>query len=108
TSVICEILQTSVGERNALLDCVEYLEQRNRSKLTTTEAETLASLLDPSPQAKRAFTIRTLKDRAGERSTRSSESFDFTGLSTKLTWLLHSGAFDQQNMLSIDPQKLLR
>ena len=28
TSVIAEILQVSLPERNALLDCVEYLQQR--------------------------------------------------------------------------------
>jgi hypothetical protein len=105
--VICEILQTTVGERNALLDCVEYFEQRGRAKVATSDSESLGVLLDASPQAKLPFTLRSLKDRAGERSSRSSDFFDYTGLSTKLMWLIQSGAFDQQNMPSLDPARLL-
>ena len=33
TSVIAEILQTTLPERNALLDCVEYLEQKYQTDL---------------------------------------------------------------------------
>src|SRR5262249_15452451 len=44
SSVIAEILQTTVAERNALLDCIEYLESRARTKLVTRESEGLASL----------------------------------------------------------------
>jgi DNA helicase HerA-like ATPase len=108
TSVIAEILQTSVGERNALLDCIEYLESRARTKLVTREAEGLGPLLDPSPQANLAFTLRSLKDRAGERSSRSNEFFDYTALSAKLMWLVHSGTFDQPNMRSLDTERMLK
>jgi len=107
SSVIAEILQTSVSERNALLDCIEYLETRAKTKVATREAEALKGLLDPSPQATLPYTLRSLKDRAGERSTRSSEFFDYTGLSAKLMWLLQSGAFDQPNMRSLDPERML-
>src|SRR5439155_17074338 len=37
TSVIAEILQVSVPERNALLDSVEYLQQKARTKVSTSE-----------------------------------------------------------------------
>jgi DNA helicase HerA-like ATPase len=108
SSVIAEILQSSVGERNALLDCIEHLESRAKTKVGTREADSLGSLLDASPEAKLAFTLRSLKERAGERSSRSSEFFDYTGLSSKLTWLLQSGAFDQLGMRSLDPERLLQ
>jgi DNA helicase HerA-like ATPase len=49
-----------------------------------------------------------LKTRAGERSPQSSEFFDFTGLSAKLTWLLNSGAFDQPSLRSLDPERMLQ
>jgi DNA helicase HerA-like ATPase len=106
-SVIAEMLQTTVSERNALLDCIEYLESRARTKVSTREADGLGALLDPSPQANLPFTVRSLKDRAGERSSRSSEFFDYTGLSAKLLWLLQSGAFDLPNMRSLDTQRML-
>jgi DNA helicase HerA-like ATPase len=106
-NVIAELLQTTIGERNALLDCIEYLESRARSKLSTRDTESLETLLDPSPQARLPFTLRSLRDRAGERSARSNEFFDYTGLSAKLLWLVQSGAFDQPNMRSLDTQQLL-
>lgn len=107
TSVIAEMLQTTVGERNALLDCIEYLENRAKTKVATKESESLEALLDPSPQAKLPFTLRSLKDRAGERSAKSNDFFDYTGLSTKLMWLMQAGAFDLPNMRSLDPERLL-
>jgi len=107
TSVIAEILQATMAERNALLDCIEHLENKARTKVTTSEVESFGALLDPSPQARLAFTVRSLKDRAGERSTRTSDFFDYTGLSIKLLWLLQSGAFDVPNMCSLDPIRLL-
>lgn len=107
TGVIAEILHTSVGERNALIDCVEHFEVRARTKMTTSDAEELQPLLDPSPQAKLPFTVGSLKDRAGERAPRSNESFDFAGLSFKLAWLVNSGTFDQPKLRSVDPEKLL-
>jgi hypothetical protein len=108
TSVICEILQASMAERSALLDCVEHFQHRARTKMTTSESEHLAPLLDPSPKAAFPFTLRSLKERAGERSSRSSECFDYTGLSAKLMWLLNSGAFDEPNTRSIDVEALLK
>lgn len=107
SSVIAEILQTTVSERNALLDCIEHLENRAKTKVATREAEGLGSLLDPSPQAQLPFTLRSLKERAGERSSRSNEFFDYTGLSAKLLWLMQSGAFDQTGMCSLDMGRML-
>jgi uncharacterized protein len=107
TSVIAEILQTTLPERNALLDCVEYLEQKNRSKVSTSELDALVSLLDPLPTAKLAYTLKTLRERAADRASRSTEFVDFQGLSTKLMWLLQSGAFDQPNMKGIDIAEML-
>jgi DNA helicase HerA-like ATPase len=106
-NVIGEILQVNTPERNALLDCIEYLESRARTKLATRDADSLEPLLDPSPQAKLAFTLRGLRDRASERSSRSNEFFDYTGLAAKLLWLVQSGAFDQVNLRSLDPERLL-
>jgi DNA helicase HerA-like ATPase len=108
SGVIAEILQTTIAERNALLDCIEYLESRAKSKVATREAEGLASLLDPSPTASLPFTLRSLKDRAGDRSSRSNDFFDYTGLSAKLLWLMQSGAFDQPNMRSLDLERMLK
>jgi hypothetical protein len=108
TAVIAEMLQASLPERNALLECVDYFEQRARNKVATTEMEGLLGLLDPSPQAKLPFTVRHLRERASERSSRSSEFLDYQGLSTKLLWLIHSGAFDQVNVCGLDPAGMLR
>src|SRR5437868_3766756 len=107
TSVIAEILQTTLPERNALLDCVEYLEQKNKSKVSTNELENLAGLLDPSPTAKLPYTLRSLRERAADRSSRSTEFVDYQGLSTKLMWLLQSGAFDQPSLKGIDVAEML-
>jgi hypothetical protein len=107
SSVIAEILQTSVSERNALLDCIEHLEGKAKNKVATSEAESLGSLLNPSADAPLPFTLRSLKDRAGERSSRSNDFFDYTGLSAKLMWLMQSGAFDQPKMPSLDSERML-
>jgi DNA helicase HerA-like ATPase len=107
SSVIAEILQASVAERNALLDCVEHLVGRAKARVPTREGENLDPLLDASPDAPVLFTLRTLKDRAAERSSRSNDYFDYTGLSVKLMWLIQSGAFDQPKMRSLDPSRLL-
>ncbi len=96
SSIIAEILQASVAERNALLDCIEHLVGRAKTQLATREADALGPLLDPSPQASLPFTLRSMKDRAGERSSRSSESYDYTGLSAKLRQEPgHGGCFAQ-------------
>src|SRR6202011_4177317 len=95
TNVIGEILQVSIPERNALLDCVEYLQQRARTKVSTSEPEGLQVLLDASPNAKLPFNLRTLRERGADRSSRGTEFFDYAGLTSKLSWLAHSEAFDQ-------------
>ena len=107
TPIVTELIQASLPERNALLDCVEHFQNKAWQRMPTTEAERLSGLLDPSPQANRPFTLQQLYDRARERSPRSSELFDFLGLSTKLLWLIHSGAFDQQNMNGLDPAGMM-
>jgi hypothetical protein len=107
TTVIGEILQVSLAERNALLDCVEFFQQKSRTKVATSEAESFQTLLDASPQARVPFTIKTLRERAAERSSRATEQMDFAGLSAKLSWLLHSGAFDQVNLNSLDPARMM-
>jgi hypothetical protein len=106
-NVIGEILQVAIAERNALFDCIEYMQQKARSKLNTSEAEGLQALLDASPQAKVPFTLKSLRERALERSARGGESIDYAGLAAKLTWLMHSEAFDQMNLRSLDPVRML-
>jgi hypothetical protein len=106
-SLIAELLQTSIAERNALFDCMEHLVNRAKTKLATREAETFGPLLDPSPQASLPFTVRSLKERASERSPRGNDGLDYTGLAAKLMWLVHAGAFDQPNMRALDPERML-
>src|SRR5262249_45819036 len=67
----------------------------------------LLGLLNPSPQAQRAFTLQQLYDRARDRSSKTTELFDYLGLATKLLWLINSGAFDQPNVPSLDPVGML-
>jgi len=107
TSVIGEILQVSAAERNALMDCVEFLQQRARGKTSTSDREGYEALLDTSPQARLAFTLRSLRERAAERSTRSTDFFDYLGVSAKLTWLLHSEAFDLVDLPPLDPGRMM-
>src|SRR5207302_9921491 len=70
TNVIGEILQVTLPERNALSDCVEYLQQQARTKVSTSDSEGLRLLLDASPTAKLPFNLRTLRERAIDRSSR--------------------------------------
>jgi len=107
TSVIAEILQVSVPERNALLDCVEHLQQKARTKVSTNEPEGLRILLDASPQARVPFTLRTLRERAADRQSRATEFFDYNALSAKLSWLVNSEAFDVVNLRSLDPVSMM-
>ena len=107
TSIIGEILQVSLPERNALVDCVEHFQQRARTKVTTSEAESFQQLLDASPQAKLPFNLKTLRERANERASRSTEFFDYSGLTAKLTWLQNAEAFDLMNMPSLNPVRML-
>jgi DNA helicase HerA-like ATPase len=107
SSLVAEILQTSIAERNALLDCIEHLVGRAKTKIATRDADTLGPLLDPSPQAPVPFTVRSLKERASERSPRGNEGLDYTGLAAKLMWLVHAGVFDQPNLRALDPERML-
>ncbi len=107
TSVIAEILQVSLAERNALFECVEYLMQKARVKMTTSEPIGYQTLLDPTPAAKLPFTLLTLRERANERSSRGTEFLDYAGLAAKLSWLLNSEAFDQLKLHSLDPVRML-
>jgi DNA helicase HerA-like ATPase len=107
TSVIGEILQVSIAERNALYESVEYLMQKARVKMTTSEPGGYQSLLDATPQAKLPFTLLTLRERANERSSRGTEVLDYAGLASKLSWLLNSEAFDQIKLNSLDPIRML-
>ncbi len=107
TDVIGELLQVSLPERNALLDCVEYLQQKARSRLTTREPDGFQTLLDASPQARLPFTLRTLRERASERASRGTEYCDYAGMAGKLGWLFNAEAFDLPNMPSLDPLHLV-
>jgi uncharacterized protein len=107
TSVVTELIQASMAERNALMDCVEHFQNKVWQRTSTTEADRLTGLLDPSPKAARAFSVQQLYDRARERASKTTELFDYLGLATKLLWLINSGAFDQPNMYSLDPTGML-
>jgi hypothetical protein len=106
-SVIAELLQATVPERNALLDCVDHFEVKARAKMPSNEVEALHRLLDASPEAPLPFTLKMLRDRANERSSRGSELFDYVGLATKLLWLMRSGAFDQPGLKGLDAAEML-
>ena len=80
TPVVTELLQATKSERNALMDCVEHFQNKVWTKAPTTEADRLAGLLDPSPKAARLFTLNQLYDRARERSSKTSELFDYLGI----------------------------
>jgi DNA helicase HerA-like ATPase len=107
TSVIAEILQVTLPERNALFECVEYFQQKARARLNTTDTESYQTLLDASPEAKLPYSLRSLRERASERSSRGSEFFDYAGLAAKLSWLQHAEAFDLVNLAAIDPVRLV-
>jgi DNA helicase HerA-like ATPase len=107
TSVIGELLQVSIPERNSLLECTEYFLQKTRSKMSTSDPESFQTLLDASPEVVLPFTLRALRDRASERSSRGSEFLDYAGLAAKLSWLMNSGAFDQHNMRSLDVTRMM-
>jgi DNA helicase HerA-like ATPase len=108
SSIMTELLQTNLAERNALLDCIDHFQQRFQSRLPTSDLERFHELLDPSPQAKLPYTLQMLRSRAVERSPRNSESLDYVGLGAKLQLLIHSGAFDQPNRKGLDPGEMLR
>jgi DNA helicase HerA-like ATPase len=107
TPVVNELIQATKPERNALMDCVEHFQNKTWTKAPTTEAERLAVLLDPAPGAARLFTLNQLYDRARERSSKTTDLFDYLGLATKLLWLINSGAFDQPSLPSLDAVSML-
>jgi DNA helicase HerA-like ATPase len=107
TPVVTELIQATKPERNALTDCVEHFQNKLRTKAATTEADLLAGMLDPSPKAPRPFTLQELYDRARDRSSKTTDLFDYLGLATKLLWLINSGAFDQPSLPSLDPVGML-
>src|SRR5262249_39221398 len=107
TAVIGEVLQASLPERNALQDCVEYFRQKARPRVATSERQVHETLLDASSQAQLPFTLRSLRERAAERAPRSTEFFDYSGLTAKLSWLWQSGVFDQANLPPLDPVRML-
>ncbi len=108
SSITMELLQTTLGERNALLDCIDHFLSRFQSRTPTNDMERLYELLDASPQAKLPFTLPFLCSRAQERSTRTTESVDYIGLGTKLQALVHSGVFDQPRMGGLNPAVMLK
>jgi hypothetical protein len=108
SSITAELLQATLGERNALLDCIDHFQQKFYSQVRTNEMERQNELLDPSPQARLPFTVQLLRSRAAERSPRNTESLDYIGLLSKLQLLLHSGAFDQPNLKGLDPAEMLK
>jgi DNA helicase HerA-like ATPase len=107
-SITAELLQTTLAERNALLECIDYHQQKFYSQVRTSELERQNELLDPSPRAKLPFTVQLLRSRAAERSPRNTESLDYVGLLSKLQLLLHSGAFDSPNVKGLDASEMLR
>jgi DNA helicase HerA-like ATPase len=108
TSVTAELLQASLAERNALMDCIDHFQQKFQLQVLATEFERLHQLLDPSPNAKLPYTAQTLRGRSMERSPRSNDIMDFVGLSSKMQLLIHSGAFDQPNLKGLDPAEMIR
>lgn len=108
TSIIGELIQTSLAERNALLDCVDHFEQKFQPAAVRTETDRQASLLDATPGGRVPFTLQTLRGRAVERSGRTTDSLDYVGLASKLQLLIHAGVFDQPNLRSLDLAAMLR
>lgn len=106
TAIIAEILETSLAERNALYEGIEYLQNQFRAR--TNQQETWFDMLDPSPQAKLPFTLSKLRDRAAERGSRSTDQIDFVGLASRLQRLQHTGTFDQFRLPSIDAKRLIQ
>lgn len=64
-------------------------------------------MLDPTPQANLPYTLRTLRERAAERGSRSTEFIDYSGVAAKLNWLANAEAFDLVNMNSLDAVRML-
>jgi DNA helicase HerA-like ATPase len=108
SSITVELLQASLPERNALLDCVDHFQQSFYKGVRTNDTQRNDELLDPSPQAKLPYTLQQLRTRAAERSTRSTDAVDYIGLVNKLQLLIHSGAFDQPKLKGLDAAEMLQ
>jgi uncharacterized protein len=108
SSVIGELLQTTLAERNALLDCIDHFIQRFHPSWSGTSKEQLPALLDASPQVKLPYTLQNLRGRVTERSSRSNETLDYVGLGSKLQLLQHAGVFDLVDLRSLDLGDMLK
>jgi DNA helicase HerA-like ATPase len=97
-----------MSERNALLDSIDYFEQKFQPAALRSETDRLAALFDSSPNARVAYTLQTLRGRVLERSSRTNENYDFVGLGSKLQLLIHSGVFDQSTLRSLDPALMMK
>jgi DNA helicase HerA-like ATPase len=75
--------------------------------MPTNAVEGAANLTMSLPHDQLPYTLRQLHSRASEKSPRSTDFFDYLGLATKLLWLLHSGAFEQDGVPGLDPAQLL-
>ncbi|MFO0878420.1 MAG: ATP-binding protein [Gemmataceae bacterium] len=105
--VIGEVLDATPAERNALFDCIDHFQSRNRQRLAVNEREELAGLLDTSSSTKLPFNVFALRERCVERSSRSNTDLDFVGLGVKLLRLMHTQVFDEPSFPSLDITKLL-
>ncbi len=66
SSITSELLQATLAERNALLDCIDYFEQKFYTAMRTNDSQKQTELLDSSPQAKLPYTLQHLRSRAAE------------------------------------------
>jgi DNA helicase HerA-like ATPase len=107
TPVITELLQTTLAERNALMECIEHFQLKVWTRSLATEADRLSGLLEAAPGAPRTFTLQNLYDRARERSSKTTDLVDYLGLSTKLFSLLNTGAIDQPTLPALDPVQMM-
>jgi len=105
--VISELLQVTRAEQNALIECIESFLQKYHHRMPTNSVEGAANLTLNLPHDQLPYTLRQLHSRASEKSPRSTDFFDYLGLATKLLWLLHSGAFEQDGVLGLNPEQLL-
>jgi len=101
-------MQTTLAERNALLDCIDHFVQRFHPSWSGTSKDQLPALLDASPQVKLPYTLQNLRGRVSERSSRSNETIDYVGLGSKLQLLQHAGVFDLVDMRSLDLGDMLK
>ena len=106
-NVICEILNVAMPERNALLDCMDHLQTKARKQMTTKDSQGYETLLDASPDAKVPFTLNSLRERAIERSPRTSEQMDYAGINAKLKLLFRAESFDLPQMSSLDVRRMM-